>query len=267
METKKIETQLMTKKEIEESLRLLNQAIKENKITFEHANPIDQNCWISSSDIMGIYFPNTTLDDNDKYYRICALSKVSDALGIIKALKDDCDIPQYEEIKKVFKPYKFISFDMFLYGQHYCAIKRGIIQDIEWMQEYLNKLQKVQRVHKKDGKDFKEISKNFVGGLGVFLHFDLLGKVCNSIDVNDCRIWRDGEQTNTNPIPSINEIENLIKREIQRYKNIVMEYKKDLERLPQFFRKFERVAATLKELRNASNHWTYFAHELDYMTI
>jgi len=263
----KIETSEMTTKEMQESLKLLKQGIKEKKIAYEHANPIEQNCWISSSGIMGIYFPNSVLKDltkdSNKYYHICALSKVGKELGIMFALNDDVE----DKLMEYFKPYKFISFDMFLYGQHYRAIKHGIIMDIDLSQEYLTKLQQVKRITKKDGKDFQDVCKNFVGGCGVWLHFDCLGRVCNSINVNGVRLWREDQQREVEDIPSANEIDALIKSAINDYKDTIKTYSLDLARLPKTFREFERIAATLKAFKKDLRHWVYFAKELDYMIV
>lgn len=55
----KIITQEMTQKEINESVRLLKVCIKENKIAYTHYDPTQDNCYTSSSDIIGVYFPNT----------------------------------------------------------------------------------------------------------------------------------------------------------------------------------------------------------------
>lgn len=70
-----------------------------------------------------------------------------------------------------------------------------------------------------------------------------------------------------NANPSANEIESLINEEIAKVKEWLNEWRKDLDNLPKEFRKFEQVAASLKEFKKTCNHWTYYDNELRYMTI
>lgn len=261
-----IKTQEMNNQEILECVKLLKQAIKERKITFEHANPIEQNCYTSSSDIIGVYFPNSviTLESEkvqNKFYRFCALAKVNNKLGIVKVLKDDVK----EEIKIAFAPYKFIDFDTFLYGKEYLCIKEGIERDLVIYMNKLEKLNKVKRVYKKDHKPFKDILKNF-SGVYMRLYFDIYGEYCHAIEIDDIRIYRVQPYENKT-LPTVEEIESLINEEKELVKGYIKECKKDLEKLPKDFREFERIAATLKNFKERVNHWTYFSRALDYLIV
>jgi len=270
----KIITQEMTQKEINESIKLLKLCIKENKINYTRYNPTQDNCYTSSSDIIGIYFPNTIFikcqpnnEKESKNYELCALSKVGGELGIIQSLKDDTS----EELKRYFAPYKFISFDMFLYGQHYKAIKRGILQDIECYTERLNFLEGIKRISKKNGEDFQDVTKNFVN-VSIALKLDWLSQNhCDKVVLykmgQEITLYRKDNDKEQNANPSANEIESLINEEIARVKGYINEWRKDLDNLPKDFRKFERVAASLKEFRKTCNHWTYYDNELRYMII
>ena len=267
-------TQEMTQKEIDESVKLLKVAIKEKRLFYKNANPTQDNCYTSSSDIIGVYFPNTTFTkcqayqkQESKYYEFCALSKVGGELGIIESLKDDV----CEEIAKVFAPYRFTSFDLFIFGQHYKAIKKGILRDIAQYKETLNFLENIKRTTKKSGDDFQDITKNFVN---VSLHLGReyfspykVDKITLYGKGQEITLYRKDETKEQSEEPSANEIEELIKARIKQVKDLLQVWAKDLEKLPNTFKKFERLAASLKAFKDGVNHWTYFSHELDYMTL
>ena len=81
----------MTTKEQKQALIYFNEWIKKGNATTKHANPTQENCYISSGDIWGLYFPNTQIilnNANKHHYNfLCVAKNNYNVLGVVYSLK------------------------------------------------------------------------------------------------------------------------------------------------------------------------------------
>lgn len=150
----------MNDEEIKEALKLLSQAIKENKTKYEHANPIQENCYISSGEYEGVYFPNTLLTIKPDLQVIC-VCKYKGELGIIYEYTE----AKKEHLKEIFKrDFNLIDFTSFYYLL-YTYEERQIIEqlkaELKPLHEAIECIDNIKIQVKKDGKPFANLAKNF----------------------------------------------------------------------------------------------------------
>ena len=265
---KDITTQPMSEKEIKNALSLFKKYIVMAGITYTHENPINQNCYISSSDIIGVYFPNTQFDQLKKHshYDICSLSKVGGQLGIVYSLKDNAAIPERARI--YFDNYIFEDFIDLLYGYHFKNIYKKLEKRIKDYTETLNTLSKIKRIYKKDGGNFADTLRNF-DGVKLYYDYMILEPKVTAVVVgyNHIYLYREDEDKKAANTPTVEEVEKLIKKYMDQYSNYIKEDKNELQKLPAIFTKFKKIMGKLKEFRNSVQHWYDFKEEIDGMLI
>lgn len=269
-------TEIMNDKEIALSIKLFKKAISKNAITYEHADPIEQNCYISSAGaIIGVYFPNTQFSQKlHPSYKICSLSKVGGALGVVFALSNEARERLSERARIYFDDYIFASFDSLLYTREELNIKQKIEKRLQNYKNQLKALQNIKRAHKKNGGDFARVLDNFTGARFSYdwgivspvvyyidLHFDY------SFACREVRLYRSDENKNQNAEPTISEIAILIEAEKDRTAQRITQEVANLKMLNSDFAKFEKITKKLKEFLNSVPNKYDFKSELNSMLL
>lgn len=259
-------TQEMTQKEINDSLMLFKKYLK--KISYEHANPTQENCYISSSDIIGVYFPNTQFKTKlHQNYNLTCISKVNNKLGVIFVKKDEIN----DKLSEFLPLYFFEDFDTLLYSRYFLQIREEINKDIKQTEELKNVLLNIKRVYRVNGQPFKNLLENFMGAhLYIDYGFTFSGTpIAQSLKINYDKIviYRDDESKQQRNTPTIEEIENLIKDKIARYNIYINEQKNALKHLEKDFSKFEKICNDLKAFRKATYNYYKFENVLKYMIL
>lgn len=264
---KEFETQEMDEKEIKESLKLFSKLLKKEWLTYKHANPIQENCYISSSDIIGVYFPNTEFEQNiHPRYNLNSISKVNDELGIVFSLRDPQELGERARI--YFSNYIFEPFETLLYSRSFLNVRKKIIKRVLNYKSELLTLEKIKRVYRKSGQDFANVLKNFEG-VNMRFDFCILSPCVSSVVINydQIRLYRKDELKKLSNVPTVGEIENLLQEQKKRVKNYLNESEKDLKNLEKNFAKFEKITEQLKNFRNTVNHYYDFDEEIRSMII
>lgn len=151
--------QEMTESDIKKAIELLREAIKRKIITFKHANPIKENCYISSGYISGLYFPNSEIILNNgthKYYNFVCIAKIDFKLCFVYSLKEEG-----AEIFKSLKEYTSDPIESVLYSYDERQIIDNFNSHLRNYNDRLKQLLKIERVKTKAGEDFKRLQDNF----------------------------------------------------------------------------------------------------------
>ena len=157
----------MTNNEILKGLKLFSQAIKLNKISYANANPLQQYCYTSSSDVVGVYFPNSQIDYSQPYYEFIAMVKSGNQLGIcytytseyLQELTKNATEEGKKHIYERLEQYYFISFDRIIYTNEELNIIEKLKRECDTTRKDIETLKHIKIVYKKDGKPFADISK------------------------------------------------------------------------------------------------------------
>lgn len=150
----------MNDEEIKEALKLLSQAIKENKIKYEYSNPMKENCYISSGEYKGVYFPNSSLLIGNDWQVIC-ICKYKHELGVIYEFSEPKKEQLKEKIKKDINILDFTSFEYLLYTYEERQIIEQLKAELKPLYEAIKCIDNIKIQVKKDGKPFANLSKNF----------------------------------------------------------------------------------------------------------
>lgn len=158
-------TKPMTQEEVKEALKLFNAVIKKGVITYEHANPMQENCYISSGDYEGVYFPNSEIKmsfDTESFICVCKYGYIynnyQDKIGVLYDY--ECENPNIGGVY-------FISFDELLYTRFEREIREEMIKRINECKKDLITLKSIRFITKKDGKYFQDLLKNIDKSNGV----------------------------------------------------------------------------------------------------
>ena len=262
-------TQEMKEQEINLSLELLKKAIKRGVITYEHANPLEQNCYISSSDIIGVYFPNTKLKAlNHVSYDPFALCSIGGVLYLAFSLKDDAS----DFARNHLDSYIFEDLEVLAYGRELLEIKKEIKRNIKEYENILTVLEKIKAERKKDGTPFKNALQNF-SGVNMSFEFDIYGDV-SSIRINwgAATLYRDQEERETHGTPTHTEIEKLIKEKKESIRKYLEEETKLFKDIDKIFFTFEKLVKPIKQLRKELDErnisiWYMLENQLKYMLL
>lgn len=168
-ETKRFEVRELTQEEKERILKEFKQLLAERSDFISVVNNGGKNlnlknecCYISSGDIIGVYFPNLEFEMSRKNTRIdinfvcIGVNKETSESGLIY------NINYIDSPSAAINGDYFESFDELLTTYEEREIRKKINQEIKRLNEELRVLKSIKRVTKKDGKDFQNLSKNFI---------------------------------------------------------------------------------------------------------
>lgn len=241
----------MNQTEIEQAIALLKEGLKRGVFTYEHANPIEQNCYISSNYIEGLYFPNTTIKTSahSEGLKFVCLAKVKYQLVAVFEWKDS----KYESLNGKYHTDRLKDL---VFTQEENEVTDELTRRIKNLSEDLESLSKIKRVHKKDGKDFATLTRNFEGVYS--LNCDWYGypkKHCHSVYVNGYYLSLKQEKDTE---PSADEIESLINAEKEILKKNIKAHRERLKRVAQNVRKIYRLVKPLRAYLNTLDDITEF---------
>ena len=158
-------TKPMTQEEVKEALKLFNQCIKKSVITYEHADPIKENCYISSGDIEGIYFPNSEIKMINENYEFVSVSKYGYQFS---DYNNNLGVIYYYQSKMLGKEdYYFISFNDLLYTRMEQEIREQAQKQIARAKAELKTLNAIKFITKKDGGNYEDLLKNIDKSNGI----------------------------------------------------------------------------------------------------
>lgn len=161
----------LTEQEQAEAMNLLKESIKYNKITFnkEHANPLQEYCYISSSSVPGLYYPNSELhyiepqkDAEPPFYKVRAIGKTEKhGIGLVLARQDAKILEQTtpETMNKYFAEFKIIPFNDIIYSRGELAIIEALNNDIKYYKNEIYWLEKIKYKKLASGKYSNNILK------------------------------------------------------------------------------------------------------------
>ena len=153
----------LTNKEIKKVLTGFTSYINSNNSIIEeikNADPIKENCYISSGAVVGVFFPNTEIILN-KYYNFwdfaCLGKNENNELGFWLSLKPE----HYENNhpKGYLQEFCFIPF--IVIDSKYFEIKKRIENDIQELKNKLFTLNSIKPNYKKNGSSLANINKWF----------------------------------------------------------------------------------------------------------
>lgn len=266
-------TQTLSDKEIEEGLTLFAKYIK--KVGYTHADPLRENCYISSSFITGVYFPNTVFNTDQKHpsYNITSVSKVNGVLGVVYSLKESVKESVKEKATEkarfLLNDYLFLfySFDELLYSYEFKQIKRAICERLQHYEQELNALNDIKRLYKKDGEPFAVLQKNF--NKNISFERSLFTGSVSCVKFWGYRdyiyLYRTDENRKAHAEPNADEVSELL----NAYKNNLIERintnKNTLKTLERDYTRFEKAVKTLKEFKQSVNNWGDYSKVLNTM--
>lgn len=271
-ENKMIGNTELTEKEIKESLTLLKLAIQKKIFAYEHADPTKENCYISSGYISGVYFPNSEiiqLNPMNKRkhpnYKVDCIGKYKGELGVYYSLREDNNINP--KIMHYFDTYIFEPFQDLIYDYHYNKIIKKIDNDIKYYKEDLELLQRIKRVYKKNGENFAKVLQNFTGA-NLYFSFSILSSCVSSVQVNGrISLYRTNENREKSDTPTVDEVEQLINQEKEKYHNWINDKEKAKKDLSKNFAKFQKIIEELKKFSKSVPNWYDFQEEIKSMLI
>ena len=163
----------MTNEEIKEALKELKKVIKLGIIKSDHADPIAEGVYTSSSDFAGVFFPNSILYDatyterRSACWAPVALCKRQKNGGFSYGLMYDLtEKGASDEIyKKLYidtkiDPRYFVSFYEMTYTSEERQTLEALNANIEECKKDLKILNNIKFITKKDGQPFANLTKN-----------------------------------------------------------------------------------------------------------
>lgn len=244
--------------EIKEGLTLLKEGLKRGVFSYEHADPIAQNCYISSGFIEGLYFPNTTLKLNalkHLNYSIICIAKIGCKISLVYELKEDTD----QRLKAHLKDFISDSLECLVYSADELAIINKLRARIKEHSDTLENVAKFKRVYKKNGEDFADLVKNFEGVYSISLSRVYGEATAYALTINaDYYMNRHDEDKAKNPTPTAEEIERLISEYKARERDTLEKYKKALKSAPSNYRKAQKLANACKEFLNTLTNGEFY---------
>lgn len=264
--TNNLNTKEMTQNEIKEALANFKKCLKMGLFTYEHADPLKEYCFISSSDIMGLYFPNSEIKTQAKmgfspcWYDFIALAKVGDALGFVVSFNEENApdaIKRFEVNEDI-----FVSFNEVLFSPE----ERRTIEEIEArindLKSDLKVINNIKYITKKDGKPFKDIFKNIdpqpEANKRITYWADSWGYY--RISLSEEMTSKNGVKYNNyyrldvyNP-ESLEDLQNTLSRFKEQKEQHIKEYQNDIKNIKKIFEKAQ-------EFKNFLSNTTYTTRE------
>lgn len=270
---KEIKTQELNEKEIEESLKLFSKLLKRNGYGYQGANPIKENCYISSSDIIGIYFPNSVIEHpTHKSYDLTALSKINNKLCVVFTLKDEIYFKQQENPPKniyfYLDQYKADTLESLLYDYDFLNIKEKITRRIKEYDEIIAVLTNIKRVSRKNGEPFANVLKNFESKSYLYFDFCICSPVVSSVKIGQVlTMYRADENKKKTDTPTVEEVQELIIQYLGYYAGYKALAEEDLKNLEKYYLRLKKIAESVKDFKNLVNNWYDFKDSFESMTL
>ena len=239
--------QEMNENDIKKALNLLKEALKREVLSYTHADPIKENCYISSGYISGLYFPNSKIKLNSdlvynehKNYNFSCIAKIDYKLCFVYALKDEAS----DNIKRVLKNFVYDEIESILYSYEERQVKSNLESKLKDYTQRKEKLQTIKRVYKKDNSDFALLNKCFTN-CNITFEYSYFDRALTSYNLTyNERIYRSDEQQKQ-PLTA-NEIEQAIKDKIVYYDKRISETKNALKNLYKNIVKMKKLIKTCK---------------------
>ena len=252
-------TQEMTEQEIREGLKLFKKYLK--KISYTHADPIEQNAYTSSSCIIGVYFPNTQFTTpNHRSYDLASVSKVDGVLGVVFSKKDD--LPN-DALSRDLPDFIFEDLDGLLYPYTMRKIRGRMQDNLKHYTRVYEALCNIKQVKRKNGEQFAQVLKNFESPLALSFNYTFFDAKINAVKIgyDTLTMYRADEKVNSEPI-SVEEVLEIIARYKTQYEGYIEREKAELRNLERNYSKYEKVAQELSKLRGATSHYYTFEENL-----
>lgn len=254
-------TEEMTKQEAKEGLNLFKKflKVKSGVVSWSKSNPIEENAYISSGEIIGVYFPNTIFTvEGWKNYDLLSISKVSGRLGLVFALKDDAS----PRLKEVFVAYMFSDFDSLTYHRDMLEIKQKLERDRKDYENNLKVLNAIKPSAKKDGGEFEDVKKNFAG---VFVSVErsyngIISRVSFSASVPQYASYT--IYWNSAPDPTIAQLWEEIEKAKEREMSYIDKINAEIKTLEKTFNKMLALGLELNALLRPLSGFSYYEDSL-----
>lgn len=237
----------MNENDIKKALNLLKEALKREVLSYTHADPLKENCYISSGYVSGLYFPNSKIILNSdlvynahKNYRFSCIAKIDYQLCFVYALKDETS----DNIKKVLEPFIYDEIESIIYSYEERQVKSKLESRLKDYTQRKEKLLNIKRVYKKDKSDFSLLNKCFTN-CNITFDYSYFDSTLTSYNLAyDETIYRSDEQRKQ-PLTA-NEIEQAIKNKIVYYNERISETKTALNNLYKNIVKMKKLIKTCK---------------------
>lgn len=229
-------TQEMSNQEKAEGLKLLKKYLTKQKATITGAVPYHFNAYSSSSDVIGVYFPNSKIEvESLKLMTVLCIAKVDNAIGLVFAYdKEKISKIEREGIRNFYSnksnELDFVGFDHLIYDYDCLEIKKKIEARIKDYEKDLKTLKSVEVTTKKDGKPFAKLENNFK-------NVNITSAYRWRVDVYSVGLYHSvylhRDSNNHDKDITIEEVKTLIFKEIERIKERLAKEKqalKDLEK-------------------------------------
>lgn len=266
----KVKTQEMTEQEIKEGLKLFKMVFKRGLATYEHANPLEENCYISScGDLIGVYFPNSVIKFNKhKNYDFVCISKVNNKLCLVFSLKYEIAEKQRTNPPKniyfVLDNYQVDTIESLVYSYEYLKIKDKLEKQKKEYQSVLNALNNIKLITRKNGEKFKKVLDNFellttYGKANIYFDYCFCSPIVNSVKIgNLLTMYRNDEDKKKNITPTVEEVQELINKYKGYYLDYINREQTELKNLFNNYCKLEKLAEKVKEFKKSVVSWYNF---------
>lgn len=242
--------QPMTTTDKKEALNLLKMAIKNGYITYTHANPIEQNCYISSGSVEGLYFPNSQMNFGHSLMRFVCIAKVGAELCVIHQWLKDCP-------RRANKgDYEKEPLEGYAKSREQIELEHTFKKSIRDYKEALDNLAKIKRVRAKDGSDYKTLSRNFEGCYSFQIENHLFSDKIFCLKINGEHLYPHEEKTSL----TADEVEALVNDKKTYYADMLKKKQTALKKVPQRMARFFKQVASLRGWINSLDKEEYYTY-------
>lgn len=242
--------QPMTNTDIKEALKLLKMGIEKGYIKYTHANPIEQNCYISSGSIEGLYFPNSRMNFGHSLMRFVCIAKINAVICVIHEWLEDCPRAYKGE-------YESEPLEGFAKSREQIEIEHTFKNSIAGYEEAIKDLEKIKRVRTKDGSDFKTLSRNFEGCYQFVVERSAWNSNILWVKLGSQTLYLHEEKTSL----TADEVEALINDKKDYYADMLKKKRTALKKAPQRMARFFKQVASLREWINSLDKEEYYTYK------
>ena len=154
----------MSDAEIKEAIKLFNIAIKCGKINYKHADPIKQYCYTSSSDIYGVFFPNSEIifnDNPDKDFLGLAKDQKNNLLIVYTFKNSFINSLDSEKMRAWASAWHSEKLFYFVYDSNEVNFVEKMQREINAINDEVTVLKSIKLIYNKDGSEKADILKAF----------------------------------------------------------------------------------------------------------
>ena len=261
------EFQTMSATEQKEAIRLLNLAIKQHQFDYKHANPMQQNCYISSGSVEGIFFPNTEIyaTANGNHFAPChefvALVKYNGDLGICFAYKDEylqeltknATEENKQHIYNRLSGYYFEPLANIVYTYEERTLIDELQKRISKLKTDIATLKNIKVIYKKDGKPFA----NILNAFDPKPYCDVSIRACIEAYATNITIYESithiaasGDKYNTYNTIYLYGIESA-EQILPKVRELINNYTASIEELNRDIKNIKKVSKAISQFQNA----------------